>query len=117
MVCWRRPSRPSPLTDSSGHPGRWPVTRLAGAAGGVERVLTGLPGHRRAFQTGEVTGDAGGAGFEALEQRAGASDSITAATARALRGPGGHLDGPGQLRPAQSIFHHALVGLTGGEAL
>ena len=37
---------------------------------GVGLVLTGLPGDRRAFQAGEVPGDAGGAGFETLEQRA-----------------------------------------------
>jgi hypothetical protein len=29
-------------------------------------MLTGLPRHRRALQTGEVTGDAGRAGFKTL---------------------------------------------------
>jgi hypothetical protein len=39
------------------------------AGQGIGLVLTGLPSDRGTLKTGQVPGDAGGAGFEALEQR------------------------------------------------
>lgn len=79
-------------------------------------MLSGLPGDRRLFEVGQVPGDAGGAGLQALKQRRRPGHRIAAAPA-ALGSPGGDADRVRRLSPANRVFDDPLIHLVCRETL